>query len=273
MFVAITRSPGPELSRCELTHLDRQPIDFDRALAQHRAYQDTLRAAGADLIELPADPAHPDGVFVEDTAVVLDEVAIVTRPKPLSRRGELGAIEGAILPFRTVRRLPADAWLEGGDVLRMNRTLYVGQSSRTGEAGLQALIDIVNPFGYTVIPVRVTGCLHLKSACCALDTESVLVNRAWVDAEAMANVRQVELPATEPWGANVLRLPGVVVVSASFPRTLDLVRGLGHTAIALDVSELHKAESGLTCMSLLFNAVARSGGIIMPPGTVEETSR
>ncbi|HEX4614252.1 MAG TPA: arginine deiminase-related protein [Urbifossiella sp.] len=252
MLTALTRAPGPELARCELTHLPRQPIDPARALAQHRAYQTALRDAGVRVVELPADPALPDGVFVEDAAVVLDEVAVLTSPTPASRRGEGAAVGAALAPFRRLVRLPPEAFLEGGDVLRVGRTLFVGQSGRTGEAGLRALAGVVRPFGYAVVPVRVTGCLHLKSAACAVDGETVLANRAWVEAGPFAGVRLVEVPAAEPHGANVLRLPGAVLVSADYPATAGLLLRLGHRVVTVDVSELHKAESGLTCMSLIF---------------------
>jgi dimethylargininase len=252
-LVAITRSPGPELARCELTHLERRPIDVVRALAQHRAYQDALRGAGIQVVQLPSDPALPDGVFVEDTAVVLDELAIITLPSPVSRRGEWPAVDGAVRPFRRVVRLPPGACLEGGDVVRVGRTLYVGLSGRTGEAGLKALEEVVRPLGYAVVPLRVGGCLHLKSACCALDVNTVLVNREWLEVGVFSRLRIVDVPVEEPWGANVLSLPGVTLVSAACPQTAELVCGLGYTAVALDVSELHKAESGLTCMSLVFS--------------------
>lgn len=249
---ALTRGPGPELARCELTHLARQPIDSARALAQHRAYQSALRGAGLRVLELPADPALPDGVFVEDAAVVLDEVAVLTSPTPVSRRGERAAVEAALAPCRRLVRLPPDAFLEGGDVFRLGRTLYVGLSGRTGGAGLRALAEAIGPFGYAVAPVRVTGCLHLKSAVCPVDDETVLVNRAWVEAGALAGLRTVDVPAAEPFGANVLRLPGLVLASASYPETADRLAHLGHRVVAVDVSELHKAESGVTCMSLVF---------------------
>ena len=251
MPTALTRLPGPDLARCELTHLPRRPIDPALAVAQHRAYQTALREAGLRVVELPADPAFPDGVFVEDAAVVLDEVAVLTAPAPRSRRGELAAVEVALAPLRPLARLPQDAFLEGGDVLRVGRTLFVGLSGRTGAAGVRALDGIVRPFGYAVVPVRVTGCLHLKSAACAVDDETVLVNRAWVDADPLAGPRLVDVPAAEPFAANVLRLPGAVVVSAAYPATAELVGRLGHRVIEVDVSELHKAEAGVTCMSLV----------------------
>lgn len=252
MLTALTRLPGAELARCELTHLPRQPIDIALAIAQHQAYQLALRAEGLQVIELPADPAHPDGVFVEDTAVVLEELAVLTSPAPPSRRGERAAVEAALIPFRPLARLAEGAFLEGGDVLRVGRTLFVGLSGRTTEAGLRALAEIVRPHGYTVVPVRVTGCLHLKSAACAVDDQTVLINPAWLDIEPFAGFRLVDVPAAEPFGANVLRLPGAIVVSSAFPDTAEVVRGLGHRVVTVDVSELHKAESGVTCMSLVF---------------------
>ncbi|MFO0808956.1 MAG: arginine deiminase-related protein [Gemmataceae bacterium] len=254
MLTAITRAPGAELAQCELTHLPRQPIDIDCAVAQHRGYQAALREAGVRVIELLADPVHPDGVFVEDLAVILDEVAVVTSPAPPSRRGERAAVEAALAPYRRLARLPADAFLEGGDVLRVGRTLYVGQSGRTGESGLRALQDIVDPLGYAVRAVRVSGCLHLKSAACVVADETILVNRAWVEAEPFVGLRLVDVPATEPAGANVLRLPGVVLVSTAYPATADVIRGRGQRVVAVEVSELHKAESGVTCMSLVFES-------------------
>lgn len=164
---------------------------------------------------------------------------------------ELAAIEAALRSFRSIERLPSGVFLEGGDVLRMGRRLLVGISARTSQAGAQALETIVQPLGYTVVPVRVTGCLHLKSACAAIDEETVLVNRKWIDTEALSRLRRVDLPSDEPWGANVLRLPDAVLVSAAFPRTNELVDSLGHITIEVNVSELHKAEGGLTCMSVL----------------------
>src|SRR5262249_30748621 len=120
------------------------------------------------------------------------------------------------------------------------------------EAGLRALEKLVHPLGYSVVPLRVTGCLHLKSAACAIDKQTILVNRAWVETGPFSGLRLVNVPAAEPFGANVLRLPGVVLASAGSPAPADLLRGLGHRVVTLDVSELHKAEAGVTCMSLVF---------------------
>jgi dimethylargininase len=252
MLTAITRAPGPELARCELTHLPRVPIDMDRARAQHQSYQHALRESSIRVIELPADCAHPDGVFVEDVAVVLDEVAVITAPAVPARRGERTAVESALTPYRRVVRLPADAFLEGGDVLRVGRTLFVGLSGRTGEGGLRALGAVVRPLGYSVVPVRVTGCLHLKSAVCAVSADTLLINRKWVEVEPFAALRLVDVPGGEPFGANALLLPGAVLVSSAYPATAECLRALGCRVVEVDVSELHKAESGITCMSLVF---------------------
>lgn len=150
---ALVRSPGAELARCELTHLTRQPIDSARATAQHSEYHSALRAAGLEVISLPADPAFPDGVFVEDTAVILDEIAVLTSPAPQSRRGETAAIRAALSPHRQCLQLPPDAFLEGGDVLRIGRTLFVGLSSRTSESGVLALEAAVRPSGTPLFPL------------------------------------------------------------------------------------------------------------------------
>ena len=254
-LTALVRSPGPELVRCELTHLIRQPIDIERATAQHREYQTALRAAGLEVIGLPADPAFPDGVFVEDTAVILDEVAVLTSPAPQSRRGESAAIRAALSPYRRCLQLPPDAFLEGGDVLRIGRTLFVGLSSRTSESGVLALEAAVSPFGYSVVRTRVAGCLHLKSAVCALDDETVLINREWVDEAPFSRLLKLDVPRSEPFAANVLRLPDRILVSSESAATQDLIRSRGFRVISLEVSELHKAEAGLTCMSLHFNVV------------------
>ena len=260
MITALTRAPGPELARCVLTHLARQPIDPDRALAQHRAYQAALRNAGVRVIELPADPALPDGVFVEDTAVVLDEVAVLTSPTPRVPARGTGRGRGRARPLPPAR--PAAAgYVPGGRGRAPRRADPLRRAVRPGRAGpgSRRWTSVVRPFGYSVVPVRVTGCLHLKSAACAVDEETVLVNRAWVETGPFSGLRLVDVPAAEPFGANVLRLPGAVLVSSAYPATAELVRGLGHRVVTLDVSELHKAESGLTCMSLVFTDHAGAG--------------
>lgn len=250
-MVVVTRAPSDALASCELTFVDRTPIDYSRAAAQHRAYNEALRACGVAVEVLPAAPDLPDAVFVEDTALVLDELAVLTRPASLTRQAELALIEPVLRRWRNVTRLAAPATVEGGDILRMGRTLFVGLSVRTNQAGIDGLRALVEPRGYQVVPVAVTGCLHLKTACTALDDETVLINAGWIDATPFQTFRQVPVDPAEPWGGNVLRLNGRLIMNQAFPRTLDCVVARGYDVIRLDISEFLKAEAGLTCMSLI----------------------
>lgn len=261
--IALMRGVPPTLARCELSFREREPIDLERALGQHAAYADLLRSLGLQVVELPADPACPDCCFVEDAAVVLDEVALVTRPGADSRRGEIPAVEAALAGYRPIERTAEPATLEGGDVLRVGRTLYVGRSARTNDAGIARLAAVAEPLGYRVVPVAVTGCLHLKSAVTALDQERVLVNRAWLDTAPLAGLELVDVAPEEPGAANVLRVAGLVVAHSGFPRTLERIAALGYAVRTLDVSEFLKAEAALTCKSLLIPAGVR--GALRPP--------
>jgi dimethylargininase len=248
------RGVPPTLVRCELSFREREPIDLERATAQHAAYAALLRSLGLDVVELPADPAFPDCCFVEDTAVVLDELALLTRPGAVSRRGEVAAIEPALARYRAIETTPPPATLEGGDVLRVGRTLYVGRSARTNQAGIARLAAVAEPLGYRVVPVPVLGCLHLKSAVTALDQERVLLNRAWLDPSPLRGLELVDVAPEEPGAANVLRVAGLVIGHPGFPRTLERVAALGYAVRPLDVSEFLKAEAALTCKSLLLSA-------------------
>jgi dimethylargininase len=249
--IAILRGVPATLASCELTFREREPIDLGGALAQHAAYAELLRGLGLDLVELPADPAFPDCCFVEDTAVVLDELALLTRPGAPSRRGELGAIEAALRPYRRLETTPEPATLEGGDVLRVGRRLLVGRSARTNAAGAARLAAVAEPLGYRVVEVPVTGCLHLKSAVTALDHERLLVNRTWLDTGSLAGFELVDVAPGEPLAANILRVAGLVIAHAGFPRTIARLEALGYAVRTLDVSEFLKAEAALTCKSLL----------------------
>jgi dimethylargininase len=257
--LAITRDVSASLARCELTFLAREPIDLGRARRQHAAYAELLRALGLQLIELPSDPDLPDCCFVEDVAVVLDEAALLTMPGAASRRAERSAVEAALAPLRRMERVELPATLEGGDVLRVGRRLFVGRSGRTNEAGVARLRAFAAPFGYAVVPVEVTGCLHLKSAVTALDDSRVLVDPARIDARQLAGLERVEVAGDEPGAANVLAVNGVVAAHPGFPRTLERVAALGYDVRLLDVSEFLKAEAALTCKSLLLRRGSPAG--------------
>jgi len=250
--VAVMRGVPDSLADCELTFVERQPIDIDRARAQHAAYASLLQELGLEVVEVPADPAFPDCCFVEDVAVALDGLAVMTRPGADSRRGETPAVEQALAPFRPVARVEAPATLEGGDVLAVGRTLYVGRSQRTNAEGVEALGRLAEPVGYRMVTVPVIGCLHLKSAVTALDDDRVLANTSWIDPTPLRGLEVVPVDPTEPAAANVLQVGGVVVAHPGFPRTLDRLGALGLEIRLLDVSEFLKAEAALTCKSLLF---------------------
>jgi dimethylargininase len=248
----IVRLPSPALSACALTFLERQPIDFARALDQHRSYVQALKEAGVTITVLPGERDLPDAVFVEDTAVVVDECAVVTRPGIESRRGETASIADALRDARPLVEIRAPGTLEGGDVLRVGRTLFVGETQRTNVEGIRQLDAALKPHEYEVIPVRLTGCLHLKSAATYAGRETVVVNPEWVDVNLFARWQCVPTAPEEPHAANVLTIGDTVHVAASAPRTRRKLDALGFQTVALDTSEFEKAEAALTCLSLLF---------------------
>jgi dimethylargininase len=254
-MIAFVREVAPSLMRCELTHLARRVIDVPHARDQHARYVAELTALGCRIEWLPPLAECADGVFVEDTAVLLPEVAIITRPGVASRRREIESVEAALARHLKVRRIGAPARLEGGDVLRVGRTLYVGQAAgpraRTNAAGVAKLSELLQPFGYAVRPVAMRGCLHLKSACSFISPGTLLVNPVWVEAAALAPGAVITVDPQEPYGANTLTVGELTLVSAAYPRTQERLNAAGIATRALDVSELHKAEGALSCMSLL----------------------
>ena len=259
MLIAITRGVSAGIAACELTHLERQTIDLDRARAQHRAYEEALARAGCRVESLPALDDLPDSVFVEDVAVVLDEIAIVTRPGAESRRPETAHIAPVLTHYRRVSFIQAPGTLDGGDVLRLGRRIFIGLSGRSDESGIEQLRAVAWPYGYTVTAVPVSGCLHLKSAATEVAPGTVLVNPAWVDAAAFGDVRVIEIDPDEPYAANGLLVGGRLIYPASFPRTRKRLEHAGITIEPVDVSELQTAEGAVTCCSLVFSEEHRPG--------------
>jgi len=253
-MIAITRAVSPSMNRCELSYIERVEIDIDKAQAQHCAYEDCLRKMGAEVIALPAEPDLPDSVFVEDPAIVLDEVAVLTRPGVESRRREGESLAETLGRFRPLRRITAPGTLEGGDVMRVEKTLYVGASARSNAEGIHQLSDLLDPFGYNVRAVEVRGCLHLKSGCTYLGDGIVLANRDWVDSDALEGLRIVDVDGEERWAANALTIDGSALMPSCFPKTATMVEKLGWKVYTTDISELRKAEAGVTCSSLIFRA-------------------
>ncbi len=251
MTIAITRAVSPSFANCELTHIDRVPIDMDRAIAQHHAYEETLRRLGVSVVSLPAEPDLPDSVFVEDTAVVLDEIAVITRPGAASRRPEVPSIAQALAPYRQLAWIEEPATIDGGDVLRIGKTIYVGLSTRSDAVGIEALANIVKPYGYVVRGVPLSGCLHLKSAATLITPDMLLINPTWVSPQVFGGISFVYVDPDEPFGANSVRIGDAVVYPTAFPRTLERIARLVETIECVDVSELAKAEGAVTCCSLV----------------------
>jgi dimethylargininase len=254
-LLALTREISPAMAACELTHQPRVAIDIGLARAQHEAYRAALAAAGCRVVCLPADPTLPDCVFVEDIAVVTDDVALVTRPGAASRRRERAAVGAALAPYRPVIEMSAPATLDGGDVLRIGRTVFVGRSSRTNEAGIDQLRAALAPGGYTTTAVDVHGGLHLKSAATQVAEDTVLVNPHWVDAAVFRLPRVIAIDPAEPCAANGLLLGRALVYPASFPGTRHRLEEAGVDVVALDASEVQKAEGAVTCCSIILRAV------------------
>ncbi|HWE51798.1 MAG TPA: arginine deiminase family protein [Bryobacteraceae bacterium] len=252
MLAALTRAVSPTLNACELTWHARQAIDIGLAQEQHRQYETALAELGLHLISLPAEPELPDAVFVEDPVLVLDELAILMRMGAASRRPETKSLAAAISPYRPLKELTDPATMEGGDIMRIGRDLFVGLSSRTNPAGIAQLQTFVDPLGYRVRPVEVRGCLHLKSACCSIGDGKILANSEWLDTAALHEFRIIEVDEAEPGAANVLRIGDTVLLPACFPRTADLLTREGLRIRTMDISELIKAEAAVTCSSVIF---------------------
>lgn len=251
-LVAITHVPSPKMQEYEHTFVGDQPIDLALAQRQHEGYQEALRACGAQVTVLDVNSAMPDCVFVEDTAIVLDEVAVMMSPGAISRRREPAGIEPELAKYRPIARVTLPGTIDGGDVVVAGRSVYVGRSARTNDLGIAALRAVLAPYGYTVTGVFVHGCLHLKTACSALPDGRFLVNPEWIDASPLPASTLVPVPRSEPWAADVLVIGDRIIASDAFPETIALLRERGWTVIPVSVSEFAKAEGGVTCLSLVF---------------------
>jgi dimethylargininase len=253
MVVGLTRAISPALGQCELTHVERVAIDLERARAQHWAYERALEGLGVEVRQLSAGAAMADSVFIEDTAVVVEEVAVITRPGAESRRGETAAVAAALAAYRPVARVEAPGTVDGGDVLVAGKRVFVGRSSRTNEEGIRQLGRILGERGYRVEGVEVRGCLHLKSAATEVGEGLLLVNEAWIPPTAFAGLERVAVDPSEAYGANALRVGDGVLYPAHFPRTRERLARRGVRTVAVACDELAKAEGALTCCSLLFS--------------------
>lgn len=251
MPTALTRAVPPTIVNCELTHLTREPIDFALAVEQHRQYERVLTELGCTIQRLQRLPDLPDSVFVEDTAVVLPEISVITRPGAASRRPEVTSVAETMRRYRDLAFIRSPGTLDGGDVLAAGRTIYVGESSRTNADGIRQLAQLTSPLGYVVRGLMTSGCLHLKSAVTLVAEDTILVNPDWVDASAFEEMRRIEVHPREPFAANALRIGASVVYPRGFDETSARLEKAGIEVRAVETGELQKAEGGVTCCSLI----------------------
>lgn len=251
MTTALLREVSRSLPRCELTHVAREPIDLEVARAQHRGYEKLLQSLGCRTLVLPEEPELPDAVFVEDTAVVLPELAIITRPGAPSRRPETRSIAATLARYRRLAHIEEPGTIDGGDVLVAGRTLFIGETQRSNIHAIEQVAAHLYPLGYVVVAVPVNGCLHLKSAVTLCGPDLLLVNPAWVDPARFGGRSIVAVDPSESHAANALLLNGGIVYPTTFPRTRERLRARGVVVHETDLSELAKAEGAVTCCSLI----------------------
>jgi dimethylargininase len=251
--IAITRQVSQKIGQCELTHLERQAINVELARRQHRQYEEALAALGCQVHSLPAEPELPDSVFVEDTAVVLDELAIISRPGADSRKSETVSIARVLGLYRQLYTIESPGTMDGGDVLCLGKTIYAGLSSRSNQPAVEQMMVLMKPYGYMVKGVEVSGCLHLKSAVTQVAEDTLLINPEWVEVSIFKGMYIIEVDPSEPYSANALLIGNRLIYPSSYPRTRRRLEEHGLSVTTVDVSELIKAEGAVTCCSLVFN--------------------
>lgn len=251
--VALTRSVSPSIRNCELTHLERTSIDLKLAIEQHSLYEKALQKMGFHIRRLPDTPHLPDSVFVEDIAVVFNEIGVITRPGAVSRRAEIPSMTPILSEYREIAAIRSPGTLDGGDVLPIGKKVYVGESTRTNKEGISQLKQMLKPFGYELISVKTDYCLHLKTAVAVLEEDLLLINPNWVPDELFRNYNTISVHPNEPFGANVIRYKNYALCPIAFKFTADILQKYEYDVITIDQSELAKAEAGLTCCSVLID--------------------
>ena len=236
-----------------MTHLERQPIDIAKAVKQHHEYEKILSDLGYNIIKATAAPHLPDSVFVEDCAIVLKELAILTHPGAESRRAEVEGLAEVLKPYRELHYINPPSIIDGGDVLVIGKQIWVGLSNRSNQSAINQMQKITTPHHYTIRGVNVTGCLHLKSAVTQVAKKTVLLNPEWIDANIFKDFQIIETHPDEPHAANALYLKEAVLFPKAYPLTAKKLIDAGIKIILLDNSEVIKAEGALTCCSVIFD--------------------
>lgn len=254
MLIAMTRGVSPAFEQCQLTHMPRVNIQLDLARAQHEEYEHCLRTLGCTVQRIATAPDLPDSVFIEDTAVVLDELALITRPGAVTRRLETPAVAESLSEYRTIVCIEPPGTLDGGDVLQVGRTIFVGLSGRTNSEAIGQMQVLLGAHGYSVQPVSVGSCLHLKTAVTRIGESVLLINREWLSGNDFPEFDLLPVHPDEPFGANALRIGDRIIYPSAFPRTRKFLEQRGFDIQPVEVGELGKAEGGVTCCSLVFSA-------------------
>ena len=253
MTTAITRKISSRFNECEITHIERTPIDLDIARAQHNEYIRALKAAGCEVVELPEERDLPDSVFVEDIAFILPEAAVITRPGADSRKPETESIIRALSPYRELLHVTAPATVDGGDVLVLSKTIFVGLSTRSNSAAIEQLQKLLDVYDYKVIGAEMTDCLHLKTAVTKVDDKTLLINKNWVSPAYFTGYELIEVDPSEPFAANCLPVNDSIIFPTAFPKTRAKLEARGYKLLTVAVDELAKAEGAVTCCSLIIS--------------------
>src|SRR5215207_7348416 len=251
MILAITRDVSPRLNECEITHIDRAPMDVKVAQAQHDSYVRALKELGYAVLELPAEAELPDSVFVEDTAVILPDVALITKPGADSRKPETESIAQALRPYRELIFIESPGSVDGGDVLVLGKNIYVGLSTRSNQSAIDQMNEKLGSYVYKAQGVEMHDCLHLKTAVTRVDDKTLLINRNWVDVENFEGFELIDVDASEPFAANCLPVGDAIIFPVAFPKTSAKLTAHGYKIRPVMVDELAKAEGAVTCCSLI----------------------
>jgi len=249
--LVITRNISPRFNECEITHIERTPINLDVANIQHQGYVDALKAVGCTVVELPAESALPDSVFVEDTAFILPEAAVITRPGADSRKPETESIIQALSPHIKLLYIHEPASLDGGDVLVLGKKIFIGLSTRSNQHAVDQLNQLLGEYGYMVTGLELHDCLHLKTAVTRVDDRTLLINRNWVDTQHFGDYELIDVDPSEQFGANCLPIEDKILYSSSYPKTHAKLEAKGYKIVSVELDELAKAEGAVTCCSLV----------------------
>jgi dimethylargininase len=252
--IAVTRELSAEIGNCELTFLPRSNIDFGRAQQQHQDYQSALSSLGCETVSIPAPSGLADSVFIEDTALVLDDLAVMLRPGVASRRPEVAGVAEVLGQYRLLKGIDSPGTVDGGDLLRVGSTIFAGLSTRSNRSGIRQLGNIVSDYGITVEMVETAKCLHLKSAVSEVAPGTLLINPNWISSSVFKEFELIPVDKEETHAANALRIGADVIYPSSFPRTLDELVKRGINVLPVELTELQKAEGAVTCCSLIFSA-------------------